>query len=163
MHIFRRGAVAVAAIVSLTAMLGIQSPASAADDGTDSRILSLTSSSLFARGAFGSPWKVGDCHLEFPSYVYIEAGTTRVHVVAVSDTDFTRHADVWHSQLVFMDAQQRVVASVGSTGDSPLDSPRMVPAAGDEGPSGVYGWDHVAVVPNGIPPRAVFVRWLSAC
>ncbi|MEU4226085.1 hypothetical protein AB0F17_17450 [Nonomuraea sp. NPDC026600] len=162
MRIFRRGVFAVAAIVSLTATLGIQSPASA-DAATDSRLLSLTSSSLFARGAFGSPWKVGDCHLEFPSYVYIESGTTRVHVHAVSDTDFTKHADVWHSKLVFMDAQQRVVASVGSTGESVLDSPQMVPAEGDEGPSNVYEWDHVAVVPNGIPSRAVFVRWLSAC
>ncbi|HUP99023.1 MAG TPA: hypothetical protein VM093_01040 [Aeromicrobium sp.] len=162
MRISRRSAFAVAAIVSLAAMLGIQSPASA-DAATDSRLLSLTSSSLFARGAFGSPWKVGDCHLEFPSYVYIESGTTRVHVHAVSDTDFTRHADVWHSKLVFMDAQQRVVASVGSTGESPLDSPQMVPAEGDEGPSNVYEWDHVVVVPNGIPSRVVFVRWLSAC
>ncbi|MFD1538093.1 hypothetical protein [Nonomuraea guangzhouensis] len=162
MRIFRRGAFAVAAIVSLIATLGIQSPASA-DAATDSRLLSLTSSSLFARGAFGSPWKVGDCHLEFPSYVYIESGTTRVHVHAVSDTDFTKHADVWHSRLVFMDAQQRVVASVGSTGESVLDSPQMVPAEGDEGPSIVYEWDHVAVVPNGIPSRAVSVRWLSAC
>ncbi|MEU7829556.1 MULTISPECIES: hypothetical protein [unclassified Nonomuraea] len=162
MRISRPRLFTVAAIVSLTAMLGIPTPASA-DAATDSRILSLTSSSLFARGAFGSPWKVGDCHLEFPSYVYIESGTTRVHVHAVSDTDFTKHADVWHSQLVFMDAQQRVVASVGSTGSSPLDSPDMVPAEGDEGPSIVYEWDHVVVVPNGIPSRAVFVRWLSAC
>jgi hypothetical protein len=38
----------------------------------------------------------------------------------------------------------------------------MVPAEGDEGPSIVYEWDHVAVVPNGIPARAVFVRWPSA-
>jgi hypothetical protein len=87
----------------------------------------------------------------------------RVHTHAVSDSDFTRHADVWHSELVFMDAQQRVVDSVGSTGESVLDSPRMVPAEGDEGPSIVYEWDHVAVVPNGIPARAVFVRWPSAC
>ncbi|MEU7852973.1 hypothetical protein [Nonomuraea sp. NPDC049141] len=132
MRIFRRGACAVAAIVSLIATLGIQSPASA-DAATDSRLLSLTSSSLFARGAFGSPWKVGDCHLEFPSYVFIESGTTRVHVHAVSDTDFTKHADVWHSKLVFMDAQQRVVASVGSTARAFWTRPRWCPPRATRG------------------------------
>jgi hypothetical protein len=58
MHISRHRAFAIAAIVSLISVLGIQSPASA-DSAKDSRLLPLTSSTFFARGVFASPWKVG--------------------------------------------------------------------------------------------------------
>ncbi|MCK2215487.1 hypothetical protein MF672_017070 [Actinomadura sp. ATCC 31491] len=161
MRVNRRRLVVAAVIVAVVAAVGVPGPA-VADSAKDSRLLSLTSSTFFLRGAFGSPWKVGDCHLEFPSYVSIESGQ-QVHLHAVSDTDFTRHADVWHSRFDFLDAQQRLVVSVGSTDTGPFDSPDMVPAEGDEGPSIVYEWDRRVILPNAVPSRAVSVRWLSAC
>ncbi|MFC4590837.1 hypothetical protein [Sphaerisporangium corydalis] len=158
MHTRKLRTLAITAGLAIVALLGIQGTASA-DSVSDSKLLTMGSSQFFSFGAFGSPWKVGDCHLEPDSWVAIEGNV--VHLHATSDTDFTKGADIWHSRFVFNDANQRTVLSVTS---SAFDSPRMVPSDGrSSGASDIYVWDRFVRVTSGIPGGIFSVRWFSSC
>jgi len=114
---------------------------------------------------------IGDCWmftgLGNGSYVEITGNNNQdLHMDAVTSTDFTRHADIWHNDLlVFKDSTGKTLFSYAPFGA--MSSPPMVPRDGrSSGPSEVYTWDRTVTLPS-MPPTLIFqatqVQWTSSC
>jgi hypothetical protein len=87
----------------------------------------------------------------------------RLHLHAITSTDFTRHADIWHNTVIFRDTNGKPL--LGGSG-SLLDSPPMKPANGQSsGPSDVVTWDRYVNL-TGSPSlefQVTQLTWTGSC
>src|SRR5690349_16689232 len=100
MHRRRLRAVVPVAILTLAGLFGLQDASYASAPTPQTITLPVGGTSPGVGAVLDQQWQVGDCSMEPGSYVEVTDGL-QLHIHAITSTNFTRNADIWHSKIKY--------------------------------------------------------------